>query len=271
VTESVQPISFRSDEITGQDLQRQIWVLDLQAKIAGVRRLRDWTMAVLAPLPGETAVDVGSGTGECAQELAAAVGPDGDSVGVEPNAGMREVATERAAAAGCTAKFVDGEAYALPLPDASVDVLRCERVFQHLAEPERAAAEIARVLRPGGRAVVIDSDWATAILHPSDPAVAGVFSQSMLRRTANPLSGRRLPGLLTAAGLRVTDIGSQALVQPSLENAMPLIQMGLTLGCQENLISAEAAHQFVADLTAAAAVGDFHMSVTMFAVLARQP
>src|SRR4051794_36773295 len=86
----------RSDAMTGQ----LVGALDAQAARPGVRRLRAWAHHGLAVRPGERAVDVGAGTGSEALVLAAAVGPGGDAVGVEPNPGLRSVAERRAAEAG---------------------------------------------------------------------------------------------------------------------------------------------------------------------------
>lgn len=57
------------------------------------------------------------------------------------------------------------------------------------------------------------TDWATAIMHPGDPAVMAAVGETMRAGVANSLSGRQLPGPLAKAGLVVEDIGSQALVQ----------------------------------------------------------
>lgn len=260
--------SFRAEQINPADLDRLVELLDLQAALPGIQRLRQWAMLALDLQPGEKALDIGAGTGEDVQAFAAAVGSAGDAVGVEPNAGMRSVAEERAKASA--ARFVDGDAYELPFGDNTFDAVRCERVFQHLAEPERAAAEIARVLRPGGRAVVIDSDWATAILHPGDPAVLNALSEAMLATTPNPYSGRKLAGQLTAAGLKVTDIGSQALIQDNSAADGSLVRMLAATGVHRGAITQEQSDKFLADLAAGAANGDFHMSVTMFAVLAHK-
>ncbi|HET9138307.1 methyltransferase domain-containing protein [Actinophytocola sp.] len=259
------PVSFRAG--TGESVAALVDVLDVQAAWPGVRRLRAWGREVLGPGPGERAVDVGAGTGEETQAMAAAVGPSGTAIGVEPNPGLREVAAGRAAAAGSAARFVDGLAYALPFDDASVDVLRCERVFQHLDEPDRAAAEIARVLRPGGRALVADTDWATMIIHPGAPDTVETIRRFWLGRFPNPLSGRRLGGQLTAAGLAVADAGSQAIIQ----DATAAEDMLTLLGTVDGLLTAEAREDLFADLRAAARRGDFHFSVTMFALLAHKP
>jgi SAM-dependent methyltransferase len=205
--------SFHWDNMTGSDAGRLAGALDAQAATSGVRRLREWAHLGVAARPGERAVDIGPGTGSETQVLAAEVTRTGDAVGVEPNPGLRSVAERRAAEAGSSARFVDGAAQALPLGDSEVDVVWCERVFQHLSEPGKAAAEIARVLRPGGRVALLDTDWATAILHPGDPEVVGPVMAGARSAAVNPHSGRKLAGQLAAVGLEIDDLGSQALIQ----------------------------------------------------------
>ncbi|WP_436492216.1 methyltransferase domain-containing protein [Actinokineospora sp. HUAS TT18] len=263
--------SFRSEQINPGDLARLVDVLDRQAGLPGVVRLRSWAMLALSLKPGEHALDVGSGTGSEVQAFGAVVGSAGDAVGVEPNPGMRAVAEERAREHASSARFVDGTAYDLPFPDATFDAVRCERVFQHLADPERAAAEIARVLKPGGRAVVIDSDWATAIMHPGDPDVLTQLSGGMLAAIPNPYSGRRLAGQLTRAGLKVTDIGSQALLQEAdAVGEGSFLRAMAAMAVARGTITEDQSAALIDELAAAAEVGDFHMSVTMFAVLAHK-
>ena len=260
------PPSFRSDEIDDGAQDLLVGLLDLQAGMPGVQRLRAWSNEVLAVQPGERALDVGSGTGSEVQYFASIVGPSGTAVGVEPNAGMRAVAERRAA--GSTARFVDGNAYNLPFADASFDVVRCERVLQHLDDPDRAVAEIARVLAPGGRVVLIDSDWETAIVHPGDPQVARKLRDVMLTRTTNPYSGRKLPGQLRTAGLVVDDIGSQALLQPPDAGTGPLVALSVAQATDSGAITRAEGDQLLADLAEGSRNGTFFMSVTMYAVLA---
>jgi len=124
------------------DLETRIRALDVQSALPGVGLLRSWVLEALAVRPGERAVDVGSGTGSHAGELAS-VGAQ--AIGVEPDGGMRVTGAGRQPGVA----FVGGSAYALPFADGSVDVVTCERVFQHLDSPSVAAAEIARVLRAG--------------------------------------------------------------------------------------------------------------------------
>ena len=174
-------------------------------------------------------------------------------------------------APGNPARFTDGDALALPAGDGSVDVAWCERVFQHLAEPEKAAAEIARVLRPGGRVALLDTDWATTILHPGDPEVVAVLTRGALAAAANPLAGRRLASQLAAAGLQIDDLGSQALIQDPAKANWPVIRMLAETAVRGELITEAQRDRLYADLTAAAERSATHMSVTMFGVIARRP
>jgi SAM-dependent methyltransferase len=249
------------------DLEVQIAALDQQSRLAGIARLRAWSLAVLGLKPGERVLDIGSGTGEYARALAEAVGETGEAIGLDPNEGMRAEAARRARGA----KFVDGNAYDLPFETNSLDAVTCERVYQHLADPDRATQEIARVLRPGGRVVVTDHDWATTIIHPGDPDIVRVVTEAMRGGIVNPFAARRMPGHFVRAGLTVDDIGSQALVQSPSAATGPLMKMLGRVAVDRGAIDAERCERFLADLAAGAETGEFHMSVTMFAVLAHAP
>ncbi|MEV6006383.1 methyltransferase domain-containing protein [Streptomyces sp. NPDC051976] len=263
--------AFHSDNADAIGVERLVNALDAQAANTGVRRLREWAHRAVAAPAGGQVVDVGAGTGSETRALAATVGPRGTAIGVEPHPGLRQVATERAATANSTARFVEGDAYALPLGDGEADTVWCERVFQHLDEPPKAAAEIARVLRPGGRVALLDTDWATMILHPGDPQVVAALTSGVLAAAANPYAGRRLVGQLAAAGLEIEDVGSQALIQDHRTVVWPLIRMMGATAVKDGRITAEQRDALYADLTAAAERQALHMSVTMFGVVARKP
>ncbi|MFE9597918.1 methyltransferase domain-containing protein [Streptomyces hokutonensis] len=262
---------FRTQNIDPGSVPRLVAALDIQEANPGVRRLRAWAHEALAPRDGERALDIGSGTGSTTRELAAAVGSTGSALGVEPNPGLRAIAQERAAEAGNPARFTDGDALSLPVPDASVDVVWCERVLQHLAEPDKAVAEMARVLRPGGRVALLDTDWATTILHPGDPEIMAALTSGALTGAANPYAGRRLVGQLSAAGFVVDDRGSQALLQDHRSVVWPLIRMLGESAVRRGALTEAQRDRAYADLDEAAEQGALHMSVTMFAVVAHRP
>lgn len=262
---------LRPDRFDRDGQDQLVDVHDLQATLPGIRRLRAWAHDALGTRPGESAVDIGSGTGSEVLTFAGRVGPTGTAVGVEPDPHLLAAAERRAAQAGSTATFVTGDAYGLPFASDTFDVALCERVFQHLTAPARAAGEIARVLRPGGRVVVMDSDWGTAVVHPGDRHVVHEVVETMIARTTNPFAGRRLAGQLARAGLVVDDIGSHALVQDSSVGPGALVARVAEMAVARGSITEPQRARLIADLEAGASDGDIHLSVTIFAVLAHKP
>lgn len=114
--------------------------------------------------PGMQVVDVGCGTGLMAREALGLVGPSGSLVGVDPSPGMM------AQAQVDRARFVEGRAESIPLPDASADFLCMGYALRHIDDVDAAFAEFRRVLRPGGRLLVLE------ITRP-----AGAFGRAALK------------------------------------------------------------------------------------------
>lgn len=269
------PTSFLKDNVpedTEADTAAQVFVLDVQDQLPTVLRLRDETLVALAPAAGECAIDIGCGTGAEVRRMARLVGPEGRAVGVEPHPDLRAEAQRRAADQGVAAEFIDGDALALPFEDGSVDVVRSERVFQHLPDPEGAIAEIVRVLAPGGRVVITDSDWGTSAFFPGDPEVLHRLNESTMSRQANPLAGRRLRAQLTQAGLTVDpDIGSGAVILPDMLLANPvLLRVNTTPAVEAGDITAAEAEELERAMVEAAAKGEAFFAVTMFSFVGRK-
>lgn len=104
--------------------------------------------------PGETVLDVGCGTGAAARFAAQDVGASGRVIGVDVNAGMLAVARSLPRVDGAPIEWKEGPARALPVDDASVDVVLCAQTLQFVSDRPGALSDIRRVLRPGGRLIV---------------------------------------------------------------------------------------------------------------------
>ena len=106
---------------------------------------------------GATVVDIGCGAGTDLLLAARRTGPRGRAIGVDMTEAMRTRAMNGAAAAGLgNVEVRNGDATRLPIEDRSVDVVISNGVLNLVPEKERAIAEIARILKPGGRVQIAD-------------------------------------------------------------------------------------------------------------------
>jgi ubiquinone/menaquinone biosynthesis C-methylase UbiE len=169
------------------------------------RRTLDGCAPFLLPhlRPGLAVLDCGCGAASMTVELAERVAP-GPVVGVDVEPGQVAQAAAFAAARGASnARFEVGDAYALPFPDASFDVVFSHALVSHLAEPERAFAEMRRVLKPGGLAAVAENDSGTFVVSPAGSAMerfVALHLRVLGHNGGDRLRARHLRGALLAAG-----------------------------------------------------------------------
>jgi ubiquinone/menaquinone biosynthesis C-methylase UbiE len=125
------------------------------AQAIGRRLLSIWQLPTgwLNIPPGGVALDVGSGPGNVTASLARAAGPDGLALGIDISEPM--LARAVSAQAGPQVGFIRADAQQLPLRDRTVDTAVSLAVLQLIPDPFLTLAEMARVLRPGGRIIVM--------------------------------------------------------------------------------------------------------------------
>jgi ubiquinone/menaquinone biosynthesis C-methylase UbiE len=116
---------------------------------------------------GERVVDIGTGSGFVAYDIADAIGPTGEVVGVDLSEPMMRLGRLRCADKPWV-RFEMGEATQLPFPDNAFDAAVSVQVFEYVREVDTALGEMFRVLRPGGRAAIVSTDWKSIIWHSSD-------------------------------------------------------------------------------------------------------
>jgi arsenite methyltransferase len=152
--------------------------------------------------PGEVVLDLGSGGGIDVLLSARRVGPTGKAYGLDMTDDMLALARRNAAEAGVTnVEFLQGRIEAIPLPDASVDVIISNCVINLSADKGQVLAEAFRVLKPGGRFAVSD-----VVVRGAVPAAVRRSMELWVGCVAGALEEEEFRALLTAQGFTGVDI-----------------------------------------------------------------
>jgi SAM-dependent methyltransferase len=188
--------------------------LEVLYRKGDVVRRRQLVGAAIAARPGEQVLDLGCGPGFTTLDLLDAVGPTGGAVGVDVSDAMLGVAARRCAGHP-GARFVPGDATALPVEDGRFDAALAVQVLEYVADVPAALAELHRALHPGGRLVVWDIDWPTLSWHSADPDRMARVLRSWDEHLTHPSLPSVLGAHLRAAGF--TDVAVAAHAFASLD------------------------------------------------------
>lgn len=177
----------------------QVWL----ATRGRERRLREMILSLARPQPGEALLDVGCGTGTLALAARPRLGPAGEAFGIDASSEMVAGARRKAVRAGMQVTFETAQAQDLPFPDARFDLVTSTLMLHHLPRTTREACarEVRRVLKPGGRALIVD--FAT-----SSQEQGGLLHRLHRHGRVKP---EEILGLARAVGLAVIDSGTLPL------------------------------------------------------------
>ena len=158
--------------------------------------------------PGHRVLDAGCGPAVDTLRLASAVGLTGLVVGVDIDQQMLAFAKRRtsASAGSMRATYAAADAVGLPFASDVFDACRCERVLQHVEHPRLAVRETVRVVRPGGRVVLADSDWGSLSLHADEVPLERRIVHAVANSFRSGYVGRQLRELCADAGLVDLDV-----------------------------------------------------------------
>ncbi len=167
--------------------------------------------------PGMRLLDCGCGPGSITRGLAARVTP-GEVIGVDLEASQLNLARDEP---GCppNLQYVQAGVYDLPFPDGHFDAVFAHALFEHIAAPVRAAREICRVLKPGGRVGLCSPDWSGFIFAPPAAELDGaaqLFRRIQESHGGNTVAGRNLGRWLVEAGFATVKLSARYECQEDL-------------------------------------------------------
>jgi SAM-dependent methyltransferase len=181
-------------------------VVRLERQASFIADTEDRLLTALGLPAAGRMLDLGCGPGAPGARIRAGR-PELEVVGLDRDAGLLALARTKL-------RVVQADAAELPFPSSSFDAVHVRLLLRHMAHPATVLAEIHRVLRPGGRLVLGDTDDGALVLDPFPGDIARALAakhETARRRGADPFIGRRLPALVRAAGFSRLTVRAQAV------------------------------------------------------------
>lgn len=226
-------------------------------------------LEVLALRPGERVADLGCGPGLLALDMGEQVGADGSVDGIDFSTSMIPLAQRRCADLPWV-RLRSGDVGQLPYADGAFDAAVCTQVYEYVADLEGALRELRRVLRPGGRALVMDTDWESCVWNSSDDARMRRVIETWNTHCPHPHLPRRLGRLLAAAGLEVTRTEVIPLLNTRYDpDTYSAGVLEVIKGYTRKRVAADEADAWAEDLHALGSRGEYFFSLNRYLFLAR--
>jgi arsenite methyltransferase len=231
-----------------------------------VLRRRELVRAALGARAGDRVLDVGCGPGFYVSELVEVVGREGLVAGVDVSADMLAVAAKRAQGHD-NVEFHEADATSLPVADASFDRAIAVQVLEYVRDVPAALAELGRALRPGGRLVLWDVDWATVSWQASDEKLMQRALTAWDKHLTHPSLPRTLAPQLRNAGFEHIQMDAHPFATTQLipdaygGSLVPLLEQYVV---EPGGMSREDAQAWADDQRALEGRGEFFFTVTQF-------
>jgi ubiquinone/menaquinone biosynthesis C-methylase UbiE len=234
---------------------------------------RKSVLSVLKLRRAECALDIGTGPGFLALEMAEEVGALGQIECIDISDSMIGAALKRCATKPWVC-FQIGNATQLPVRDSSCDAVTSVQVYEFIPDVSRALEELRRVLRPGGRAAIVSTDWPSLVWHSSNPERMDWILDAFGEHCAHLSLPRVLPTMLRAAGFtipeqRVLPHFSVSGTPDTFGYQMAGIIASFVPGRRG--ISEKDAEEWLADLHQIGERGDWFFNVNQYLFLAEKP
>jgi ubiquinone/menaquinone biosynthesis C-methylase UbiE len=247
--------------------------LDFQNNRTFMQMYKQRTFALLDIQPGQQILDVGTGLGQDALEMAKLVGPTGQVTGLDFSQTMVQEAQKRSHDANLPVTFCQGDVHHLAFADNTFDRCRADRTFQHLPNPRQALSEMMRVTKPGGKLLIVDPDHETRVVDTPYPDITQRFLQFRNSGLQQPGIAHQLYALFKETGLLDVAVEPVPHVTTDYATIQPVARFveGMRLAQQHGVVTAEEADRWIAYLDEAVRTGRFFHAMTYFITVGRKP
>lgn len=231
-----------------------------------VVRQRMRTLDVLPLEAGEGVLDVGCGSGLLAHDMAMLVGEAGRITGIDVSADMLALAEQRCADFPQVSLY-QAKAEDIPEAEASFDAAVCTQVLLYLSEVSRALSEMYRVLKPGGRLAIVETDWRGVVLNSFDDALTRRMLAAWDAAVSSPNLPARLGPLLRAQGFSAVRVEAFPIVNTSPAPglwSMDMLEQFAQHGQAQGAVTAAEADAWLADLRRKGTEGAYFFCVNRF-------
>ena len=212
--------SYNFDSLHNTDFQADRLAQQAQA----TRAIEENLLRATGLKEDHDVLEIGCGPGHVSN-LLASLAPQGSLHAVEPSATLARAVQGNVRTPPARGLFVhEATGDKLPLPDQSIDFAYARFVLQHIPDTGAVLRETLRVLRPGGRLCIVDSDDGLIVIHPPEPRLEQILAQAQQAQTVqggDRFIGRKLQGQLLAHGF--SDVRSRIVSMTSTELPFPLL------------------------------------------------
>jgi len=254
------------DEETSRKIEAAYQTPDVDAQ-------RRRVLKALELRTGEQVLDIGSGPGLLAYEMAVSVGQDGRICGVDTSEQMLAMSRTRCADKSWT-EFKKADAAQLPYPDGRFDAAVSTQVFEYVADIPAALTELYRVMRPGGRVLIMDTDYGSLVIHTKDNVRMERILSAWNEHFVHAALPRTLSRQLREAGFTIRQRDVIPMFNPEYQEntfAKGALSIMASFAVGRKGVSQEEASAWLAEFADLGKQGEFFFSLNRYLFLADKP
>ncbi len=247
--------------------------IELSYNTEDIKKQRHDTLQLLSVQAHESVLDIGCGTGFLLEELAEKVTDQGQVIGIDNSHDMLSIAAKRCESYS-NVTLMQGHAESLAIDSHSVDVVTCTQVLLYVTNLDQALREIYRVLKPGGRFVIVETDWRGVIINNHSEALTRQMFDALDAALENPHLPSKLHYLLRQKEFQEIAIHTIPIINTTLNAAsfsFSILHWVAKQAVLRGAVTEDTAKQWLNELTQLSDQGKYFFSINRFLFLGRKP